>query len=161
MLYSLYTMVSIPEAKTENAFESPVILGVFDSKEAAKNAWKKRGAEFKDIKSKTVHTYSETFSTGRDSLPQFIYMWATYTVYAFSEFDDPEFNFTPYASGYFETQDEYLEKKKWVKEQNPTPWKEVCEKSDFKFYASNEDISEKVEINRLVRIPVALTEKNL
>ena len=50
MLQSLYVMVSIPEAKIENVFESPIILGVFDSKEAAQNAWKARTSEFKDIK---------------------------------------------------------------------------------------------------------------
>lgn len=160
MSHALYVMVSIPEAKIENVFNSPIILGVFDSKETAQNAWKARGPEFKDIKAKTVHTYYETFSTEREDLPEEIYLWATYQVYSYSEGEKPEFDFHPYACGYYETYDEYLAKKTWVKEQNPLSWKTICEESDFIFYASNEDIIEKVEINRLVRIPVQLTEKN-
>ncbi len=42
MLFALYVMVSIPEAKIENAFTPPTVLGVFDSRESAKNAWKQR-----------------------------------------------------------------------------------------------------------------------
>ncbi len=159
MLHALYVMVSIPEAKIENVFETPIILGVFDSKEAAQNAWKARPSDFKDIKAKTVHKYYETFSTERADLPQFIYMWATYLVYGYSSDEEPQFDFFPYAGGYYETYDDYLEKKAYVKAQNPISWKTVCEKSDFVFYASNEDIIEKIEINRLVRIPVQLTEK--
>ena len=159
MLHALYVMVSIPEAKIENVFDSPIILGVFDSKETAQNAWKARTLDFKDIKTKTVHKYYETFSTERADLPQYIYLSATYYVYGFSEDETPEFVFMPYANGYYETYDEYLEKKAWVKEQHPTSWKTFCEESEFVFYASNEDIIEKFEINRLVKIPVQLTEK--
>jgi len=159
MLQSLYVMVSIPEAKIENVFESPIILGVFDSKEAAQNAWKTRTPEFKDIKAKTVHKYCETFSSEQLELPQHIYLWATYYVYGFSEDEAPEFVFMPYANGYYETYDEYLTKKAWVKEQNPISEKEFCEDNGFVFYASNEDIIEKTEINRLVRIPVSINKE--
>ena len=159
MLHTLYVMVSLPEAKLENVFESPMILGVFDSKENAQNAWKTRTSDFKDIKAKTVHKYYETFSTEREDLPQYIYLWATYYVYGFSEDETPEFVFMPYANGYFETYDEYSAKKAWVKEQNPISQKAFCEDSGFAFYASNEDIIEKFEINRLVKIPVQLVDK--
>ena len=159
MLQSLYVMVSIPEAKIENVFESPIILGVFDSKETAMSAWNARTPEFKDIKAKNVHKYCETFSSERLELPQHIYLWATYYVYGFSEDEAPEFVFTPYANGYYETYDEYLTKKAWVKEQNPISQKEFCEDSGFVFYASNEDIIEKTEINRLVRIPVSINKE--
>ncbi len=159
MSRDLYVMVSIPEEKIENVYESPIILGVFDSKESAQNAWKSRVPEFKDIKAKTVHKYYEIFSTEREDLPQYIYLWATYKVYSYSEGEKPNFDFCPYACGYYETYDEYLKKKACVKEQNPISWKEFCEDSEFIFYASNEDIIEKIEINRLVRIPVQLAEK--
>ena len=49
MSFNLYVMVSIPEAKRENVYTPPIILGVFDSKESAKNAWKARTPEFKQI----------------------------------------------------------------------------------------------------------------
>ena len=112
----LYVMVSIPEAKVENVFETPIILGVFDSKETAQNAWKARSSEFKDIKAKTIHKYYETY-------------------------------------------DEYLQKKTWLEEQKPIGARSFYEKQGWVFYASNEDIIEKIEINRLVRIPVQLAEE--
>jgi len=160
MLYSLYTMVSVPEAKMENVLVSPILLGVFDSRETAQKVWKARPAEFKDIKAKTVHTYVETFVWEQEELPPEIYLWANYTVYGFAPDEKPEFVFTPYSAGYFETYYAYLKRKAELKALNPIPWKTVCRNSDFVFYASNEDIAEKVEINRLVRIPVELTEKS-
>ena len=159
MSHALYVMVSVPEAKIENVFKSPIILGVFDSKETAQNAWKTRTSDFKDIKAKTVHKYYETFSSERLELPKYIYFWATYYVYGFSEDEAPEFVFMPYANGYYETYEEYSAKKAWVKEQNPISQKAFCEDSGFVFYASNEDIIEKIELNHLMRIPVQLTEK--
>jgi len=153
-------MVSIPEVKIENVYDSPVILGVFDSKEAAQNAWKSRSSEFRDIKAKTVHKYCEAFVTERMELPQFIYLWATYQVYGFSEDEKPEFIFIPYDAGYYETYEDYLAKKARVIACNPISCREFCEKNGFIFYASNEDIVEKIEINRLVRIPVKITERN-
>ena len=109
----------------------------------------------------TLDKYYETFSSEQLELPQHIYLWATYYVYGFSEDETPEFVFMPYANGYYETYDEYLAKKTWVKEQNPISQKSFCEDSGFVFYASNEDIIEKIELNRLVRIPVKLTDKKL
>ena len=160
MSRSLYVMVSIPEAKVENVFETPIILGVFDSKETAQNAWKARSSEFKDIKAKTVHKYCEMFLTEREDLPRYIYLWATYVVYGYSAEEKPEFVFHPHAWGYYETYDEYLKKKTWLEEQNPIWAKSFYEKQGWVFYASNEDIIEKIEINRLVRILVQLAEKN-
>ena len=160
MLYSVYVMVSIPEAKLENVYESPIILGVFDSKENARMAWKARTPDFKDIKAKTVHQYVETFITERTARPQSIYLWANYSVYGVAPEEKPEFVFMPYHAGYYERYEEYLEKKAWVRDQNPISKKEFCEKAGFVFYASNEDIVEKVELNRLIRIPVELTAKN-
>lgn len=159
MSFSLYVMVSVPEAKIENVFDSPVILGVFDSKEAAQNAWKARTPDFRDIKAKTLHKYVETFATERNDLPQDIYLWATYYVYGFSEEEKPEFVFMPYNAGFYETYEDYLAQKARVMERKPISQKDFCEKSGFVFYASNEDIAEKIEINRLVRIPVEITEK--
>ena len=42
----------------------------------------------------------------------------------------------------------------------PILQKEFCADTGFVFYASNEDIIEKFEINHLVKIPVQLTDKN-
>lgn len=65
----------------------------------------------------------------------------------------------PYDAGFYETYEDYLAKKARVMERNPISCKEFREKNGFVFYASNEDIVEKIEINRLVRIPVEITEK--
>lgn len=159
MLYSLYVMVSIPEAKIENVLNTPVILGIFDSKETAQQAWKSRTSEFRGIKAKTVHKYCETFITERTELPQYLYLWANYHVYGFSENERPEFVFLPYDAGYFETYEDYLAKKAWVMGHNPISHREFCDRNGFVFYASNEDIIEKIALNRLVNIPVTLTEK--
>ncbi len=158
MSFVLYVMVSIPEAKTENVYTQPIILGVFDSKESAQTAWKQRPAEFKDIKAKTVHTYCETLSTEQAVLPSKVYLWANYQAYAFSEDEKPELEFTPYASGFFASMEECEAKKAWLRAQNPIPWRSVCEESGFVFYASNANITEEFEVNRLVRVPVELTD---
>ena len=160
MSIKLYVMVSIPEANLKNIFTPPIILGVFDSKENAQNAWKKRTADFKDIKAKTIHTYYEMLSTEQLELPESVYLWATYKAYAFSEEDAPNLYFIPFYNGFFETYEDYQRQKEWLKQQNPIPFKEVCEKCGFIFYASNEDIIEKFEINRLVRVSVKLTDRN-
>lgn len=157
MPFALYVMVSIPEAKMENVYTQPIMLGVFDSKESAQKAWKQRPAEFKDIKSKTVHTYCETMSTEQDALPEKVYLWANYQAYAFSEDEKPELEFTPYASGFFETYEAYAAKKAWLQAQKPIPWRTVCEESGFVFYASNADIVGEFELGRLVKAPVELT----
>lgn len=158
-LFSLYVMVSIPEAKIENIFAPPIILGVFDSKESAKNAWKQRSKEFRDIRAKTVHTYYETFATNRTELPSDLYLWALYHVYKLIGREVPEFVFHPYGNGYFETYDECLSRIEEVKQLNPRSWKDIRDSCGFTFYASNEWIVEKIELNRLVRIPVQITEK--
>lgn len=69
MSFGLYVMVSVPEAKIENVFHAPVILGVFDSKEAAQNAWKVRTPDFRDMKAKTLHKNVENFATESNELP--------------------------------------------------------------------------------------------
>lgn len=160
MSFNLYVMVSIPEANIDNVFSSPIILGVFDSKETAQEAWKNRGNQFKNIKAKTVHKYCEVFPTDSTHLPSYIYLWATYYVYGSTPQDVPEFVFMPYANGFFDNYEKYVQKNNFVKAHNPISQKEFCEESDFVFYASNEDIIEKFEINKLVRVPVKLTEIN-
>ena len=160
MQFRLYVMVSVPEAKPENVYASPIILGVFDSKESAKDAWKKRPAEFKDIKSKTVHTYFEVLSSDRETLPDHVYLWASYTAYSFSEDEAPNLDFTPFSDGFYETYEDYQRKYTQVKQQKPISWRNFCEISDFIFHASNENILEKLEINKLARIPVVLTDSN-
>ena len=54
---AMYVMVSVPENKEENIYESPIILGCFKTKDDAKAAWKARTPAFKSIKAKTVHVY--------------------------------------------------------------------------------------------------------
>ena len=158
MSFPLYVMVSIPAAKLENVHTQPIILGVFDSQGSAQKAWKQRPKEFKDIKTKTVHTYVETLLTEKDTLPQKVYLWANYQVYAFSEYDPPEMEFTPYACGFFETYDAYAAKKAWLQAQTPIPWRTVCEESGFVFFASNADVVGEFEINRLARVNVELID---
>lgn len=160
MTFDLYVMMSVPEAKLENVYAQPIILGVFDSKERAQNAWKQRSADFKDIKTKTVHTYYEVMPTEQDALPGRVYLWASYQAYAFSEDEKPELVFTPYANGFFASIEDYKAKKAWLQAQNPMPWRTFCEESGFIFYASNENITGEFEINRLVRVPVELTDVN-
>ena len=160
MSQSMYVMVSVPEAKPENVYASPIILGVFDSKEGAQAAWKARGPEFRDIKAKTVHKYVETFLSEGTELPQFLWLWATYYVYGCAKEQTPRFVFFPYNAGFFETYEDCCRERNRVWEMNPISQKQFCETSGFVFYASNEDIVEKMEVNRLVRIPVMLTEKN-
>lgn len=160
MSFNLYVMVSIPEAKQENVYTSPIILGVFDSKESAQAAWKARSAEFKPIKAKTLHTYYEVLSTEADTIPESVYVWAAYHVYAYFEGDDPQLEFTPYNCGFFETFEQYQAKKDWLDSQPTHTWREICKDSDFVFYAANENIIEKCPLNRLVQIPVGLTDRN-
>lgn len=160
MSFKLYVMVSIPEAKFENVFTPPIILGVFDSKESAQNAWKQRTADFKNIKSKTVHTYYEVLSTERPALPSSVYLWATYTAYGFSREESPNLDFTPLANGFFETYKDYQIKKERLNQQNHITWRKFCEESGFVFYASNENIVEEFKINRLVKVPIELTDVN-
>ena len=160
MSFNLYVMVSIPEAKRENVYTSPIILGVFDSKESAKDAWKQRTPDFKHIRAKTVHTYYEVLLTEATALPHSVYLWAAYQVFAYSAEDKPTMEFVPMDCGFFESYEQYQVRRDWLDSQPTNTWREICESSDFVFYASNENIIERFELNRLVQVPVALTDIN-
>lgn len=160
MLFALYVMVSIPEAKIENVFTPPIILGVFDSRESAKNAWKQRGAEFKNIKAKTLHTYYETLETESETLPDSVYLWATYQTYHLTLEEKPVLAFTPYHQGFMDSYEKYEKQKEWLDSMPTKPWREICESSGFTFYASNDNIIEKFEMNKLVKVQIEFDEVN-
>lgn len=160
MSFNLYMMVSIPEEKREHAYDTPYILGVFDSKEKAKAAWKARTPEFKHIKAKTVHIYYEVLSTEAETLPESVYVWAYYRVHSYSILDDIHMSLIPYTNGFFETYEQYKAKRDWLDSMHGTKTREFCESVGYTFYAANDNIIEKCPLNRLVQIPVELTDRN-
>ena len=164
MSFNLYVMISIPESKIENVHIPPILLGVFDSRESAKAAWKARPDEYRDIRAKTVHVYYEVFPTERTELPSHVYMWGRYVVHGYWNADDPiQFSFIPAYNGFFETYEDYLKWRGWLEKEHgytdPNP-REFWTSSGCPYYASNNNIVERFEINRLTRIPVQLTDIN-
>ena len=164
MSFNLYVMISIPESKIENVHIPPILLGVFDSRESAKAAWKARPDEYRDIRAKTVHVYYEVFPTERAELPSHVYMWGSYSVYRLGNTDGPiDFCFIPAYNGFFETYEDYLKWRGWLEKEHgytdPNA-REFYASWDWPFYASNNNIIERFEINRLTRIPVQLTDIN-
>lgn len=165
MSFKLYVMVSIPEPKIENVYASPLILGVYDSKESARTAWKNRPADFKDIRAKSVHIYSEIMATELEVLPKDVWLTARYIVFQFSKDDKLQMVFYPKWDGYYASLEDYKKRMDWYLEQGidlskALTERELCKSMQWIFYSSNENYMEQFELNKLVRVVVPLTDVN-
>ena len=154
---AMYVMVSVPENKEENIYESPIILGCFKTKDDAKAAWKVRTPEFKSIKAKTVHVYYFDLQTDVQEIPETVFFCGSYKVTKYNE--KLHFDFTPNA-GYPDIESHYnvLE---WINSsQHVIFCREACQRSNGwqTFYASNQMFCIECPVNRLVNIPVPLTD---
>ncbi|MBQ2667005.1 MAG: hypothetical protein IJF56_00070 [Clostridia bacterium] len=153
---AMYVMVSVPENKEENIYESPIILGCFKTKDDAKAAWKARTPAFKSIKAKTVHVYYFALQTDVQEIPEIVFLCGSYTVTEYNE--ALHFDFVP-NDGYPDIESHYnvLD---WVNSLHPLSCRDFCGKSNGwqTFYASNEMFCIECPVNRLVNIPVPLTD---
>ena len=153
---AMYVMVSIPEAKEDNIYKSPIILGCFKSRDDAKSAWKSRTPEYKSIKAKTVHTLYFDLQTDVPEIPETVFFCGTYHV---SEYGgELHFVFLP-DNGYpdIESYNNVLE---WVNSMHPMSFRDFCKKSNGweTFYASNELFCIECPVNRLMNIAVPLAD---
>lgn len=153
---AMYVMVSIPEAKAENIYKSPVVLGVYKTKEDAKIAWKARTAEYKSIKAKTIHIYYFTLQTDVPEIADTIFFSGTYRV---SEYGG-ELHFVFLPGDSYPDIESYYNVLAWVNQFHPISFRNFCEKSNGweTFYASNELFCIPCPVNKLVIIPVPFTD---
>lgn len=151
----MYMMVSIPACSLETVYEPPIILGVFETKELAREAWKARPKEYRDIRAKTVHTYVEMMSTDGDGVPEKIWLWAHYQAV---QYHDGEFNFCciPHDLGFLESR-ESLEKLRRERNFDPMFTPNFYKKYGWKLYVHTLDIIAEFETNKLSRYTVPLT----
>lgn len=153
---AMYVMVSVPENKVENIYESPIILGCYKTKDDAKAAWKARTPGFKSIKAKTVHVYYFDLQSDVQEIPEKVFFCGSYKVTEYSE--ELHFDFIP-NDGYpdIESHNNVLE---WVNSLHPLSCRDFCEQSNGwqTFYASNEMFCIECPVNRLVNIPVPLID---
>lgn len=156
MIRSMYMMVSIPACSLETVYEPPIILGVFETKELAKAAWKARPKEYRDIKAKTVHTYVETMETEDEALPPKIWLWALYRA---EQLWDGHLSIAcyPFNCGFLPSYEAYLRSKAEVDSHNPKPYPEICESVGIRLFCCNYDIVAEFEPNKLSRYTVPLT----
>lgn len=153
---AMYVMVFVPENKEENIYESPIILGCFETKDDAKTAWKSRTPEYKSIKAKTVHIYYFDLQTDVPEIPETVFFCGTYHV---SEYDEVlHFDFLP-DNGYSDIES-YNNALEYVNSLHPLSFRDFCEKSNGweTFYVSNELFCIECPVNRLVSIAVPLTD---
>jgi hypothetical protein len=153
---AMYVMVSIPENKEENIYESPIILGCFKTKDEAKTAWKARTPAYKSIKAKTVHIYYFNLQTDVSEIPETVFFRGSYKVSKYN--GELHFSFIP-SNSYPDIESHYnvLE---WVNKQHPISFRDCCERSNGwqTFYASNELFCIECPVNRLVNISVPLID---
>ena len=156
MIRSMYLMVSIPACSLETIYEPPVILGVFESRELAKEAWKARPKEYRDIKAKTVHTYVETMETEEESLPKKIWLWALYRA---KQLWDGHVSVScyPYNNGFLPSYECFERGYAELMKMKPLPYREYCRTSGIKLFAENPHIIAEFEPNKLSRYTVPLT----
>ena len=152
----MYVMVSVPEVKEENIYQSPIILGCFKTKEDAKSAWKARTPEHKSIKAKTVHVYCFSLQTDVEEIPENIFFSGSYEVSEYGE--ELHFEFIPGDS--YPDIESYNNLRAWLDTQSPISFRERCEQSDGweTFYASNELFCIECPVGKLVNISVLLTD---
>jgi len=156
---AMYVMVSVPEAKEENIYVSPIILGCFKTKDDARAAWKARTPEYKSIKAKTVHVYYFDLQTDVPEIPETVFFCGNYSVTEYGEKLD--FSFVP-VEGYPDIESYYNELE-WVDSLPTISKREFCERSDgwATFYASNSLFCVECPVNRLVNIPLPFTDTAL
>jgi hypothetical protein len=152
----MYVMVSIPEAKEENIYQSPTILGCFKTNEDAKSAWKARTPDYKSIKAKTVHVYYFNLQTDVQEIPENIFFSGSYEVSEYGE--ELHFDFTP--SDSYPDIESYHNVMEWLATQSTLSLRERCEKSNGwqTFYASNELFCIECPVGKLVNISVPLID---
>ena len=153
----MYVMVSVPEIKEDNIYQSPVILGCFKTKEDAKAAWKARTPNYKSIKAKTVHIYYFNLQTDVQEIPENVFFVGSYEVSKYG--GELHFWFTP--SDSYADIESYYNVCEWLNAQ-PTrlTFREFCEKSNGweTFYASNQLFCIECPVGKLVNISVPLTD---
>lgn len=151
---AMYVMVSIPEIVPENRFKSPVVLGIFSTKEAARSAWKARTADYRIIKAKTVHIYYESLLTDDLHIPDTVYLVATYRAYKM--YDNLHFVFIP--SHFYPDLDSYTQLKAWLDTMPTISFRDSCKSSGYEFYASNEMFCVECPVDRLIMMPIPLKD---
>ena len=151
MIAALYIMVSIPEAKQENIFHEPIVLGVFETKELAREAWKNRTPDYKDIRAKTVHIYYEKMQTLLEKAPNVLYAKMSYHVEQFRSDEPLRFEFIPAWDGFYESEDD-------IKPPHPQGISSLvlCKEMGWIYRCGNSGFVTKVELNKLTRIPIPL-----
>ena len=153
---SMYMMVSVPACSLETVYKPPIILGVFESKELAREAWKARPKEYRDIKAKTVHTYVETMITEGDEVPEKIWLWALY----YAEQSHGGYLAVScylYDCGFMPSYEAFERQYAHLKSMNPISRQKLCEDLGYKLYAENPHIIAEFETNKLSRYTVPLT----
>lgn len=151
--HKLYVMVSLPPNDIAQAFNNPIILGVFDSKEKAHEAWKNRSVEYKDIKAKSVRVYCEFMNTELPAIPQYVWLRAYYKVYQFSDGEPTQVYFAPGWNGFYEKNED-------IAPVEGKSMRETCAACGWNFFCSNEQIIVRFELNKLTRHVVELTDVN-
>ena len=152
----MYVMVSVPEIKEDNIYQSPIILGCFKTKEDAKAAWKARTPNYKSIKAKTVHIYYFNLQTDVQEIPENVFFMGSYNV---SEYGG-ELHFVFIPSDSYADIESYYNVREWINTQPTISFREFCEKSNGwqTFYASNELFCIECPVGKLVNISVPLTD---
>lgn len=153
---SMYMMVSIPACSLETVYEPPIILGVFETKELAREAWKARPKEYRDIKAKTVHTYVETMICEGDEVPENIWLWALYYVEE-SPGGHLFISCYPYNCGFLPSYEAFEQEYTNLKSKKPIMRQEFCQRWGYRLYAENPHIIAQFEPNKLTRYTVPLT----
>ena len=154
----MYVMVSIPEIKKENIYNSPIILGCFKTKEDAKTTWKTRTPDYKSIKAKTVHIYCFDLQTDKQEVPENVFFSGSYKV--FESDGKLHFNFIP--SNSYADIESYNNVYDWFNAQHPISFRKFCKKSNlgYIFYASNELFCIECPVGKLINISVPLIDKD-
>ena len=149
-------MVSVPEVKEDNIYQSPIVLGCFKTKEDAKAAWKARTPDYKSIKAKTVHIYYFNLQTDVQEIPEKVFFRGSYTV---SE-RGGELHFAFIPSNSYVDLKSYYNVCEWLNKQPAISFREFCENSNGweTFYASNELFYIECSVGKLVNISIPLTD---
>lgn len=150
----LYIMVSIPEANKENIWCEPIVLGVFETKELAREAWKNRTKEYRDIRAKSIHIYYEKMQTTRTKAPNVLYASMVYYVEQFGKDKPLRFTFIPSWDGFVENEEDIVYSK------DDTSRATLCKELGWIYYCGNSLFVTKLELNKLTRINIPLYDKN-
>ena len=149
----LHIMVSIPDAKEENIWVEPIVLGVFETKELAREVWKNRPKEYRDIRAKTIHIYYEKMQTTRAKAPEVLYAKMIYYVEQFGKDKPLQFDFIPWWDGFYENEKDII----YSHERTEAT---LCEELGWIYHCGNYPFVTKLELNKLTRIPIPLFDKD-